>query len=367
MRLFWYLVPNDGPYPWRPEGQRTVDYAYLKQLATTIDYLGYEGALVAGGGGGHDLWILSSFLAAHTSRMKFIVAQHPGRTSPMVMAQQAATFDQFSEGRLIVNIVNGDDRSGLAHGVFLPHDERYEMADEYWSLWSRLVAGEEVSAQGRHFRLKNARVTVRSRQQPRPELFFGGSSPVAMEMAARQVDTYLTYGEAPPDAGAKIAQVRRLAEAAGRRLSFGIRLHVIVRETKEKAWQAAQEAYDQIDGKTVEAIRRITVGGGSTSQERMNALHARPLTGDVRELEFYPDLWSGIGLTRAGNAVAVVGDPQTVAERLREYREHGIETFILSGYPLIEEAYRFHDLVMPLLREGPRSAAWDDRRVLAIR
>jgi alkanesulfonate monooxygenase len=351
MRLFWYLIPQDGPYPWRADGQRKIDYSYLRQLSTTIDHLGYEGALVAGGGGGHELWTLSAFMAANTTRMKFVVAQHPGRTSPMFMAQQAATFDELSGGRLIINIVNGDDNSGHPHGIFHAHDERYAMAEEYWSLWTRLVAGEEVSFEGKYFRLKNARVTVRPHQQPRPELFFGGSSTAAMEMAARHIDTYLTYGEAPPYAGEKIAKVRALAKQAGRRVDFGIRLHLIVRETREEAWRAAQKAFDHIDQKTIESVRRVTSGAGSVGQERMNALTRGPLSENVRDLEFYPDLWSGIGLTRTGNAVAVVGDPETVAERLREYHSYGINTFILSGYPLIEEAYRFHDLVVPLLQE----------------
>jgi alkanesulfonate monooxygenase len=142
-----------------------------------------------------------------------------------------------------------------------------------------------------------------------------------------------------------------LAKQAGRRVDFGIRLHLIVRETREEAWRAAQKAFDHIDQKTIESVRRVTSGAGSVGQERMNALTRGPLSENVRDLEFYPDLWSGIGLTRTGNAVAVVGDPETVAERLREYHSYGINTFILSGYPLIEEAYRFHDLVVPLLQE----------------
>lgn len=349
MRLFWYLIPVDGVFPWRVESQRKINYSYMRQLAGAIDHLGFEGALVAGGGGGHDLWTMSSFLAAHTRRMKFIIAQHPGRTSPMLMAQQAASFDDLSEGRLIINIVNGDDVTGEPHGVFLKHDDRYAMAEEYWSIWTRLIQGEAVTHEGKYFKLKNAKLTLPSYQKPRPELHFGGSSPIAMQMAARQVDTYLSYGESPPQAAEKVVQVRKYAQEVGRTLDFGLRIHVIVRETKEKAWAAAQEAYDQIDLKTINATRSITVGGGSIGQERMNALNSQPLTGDARELEFYPDLWSGIGLTRAGNGVAVVGDPKTVVERLREYQHYGINTFILSGYPLIEEAYRFHDLVMPLL------------------
>ena len=355
MKLYWYLIPSDGPFPWRPEGRRTVDYGYLRQLAGAIDQVGFEGALVAGGGAGHDLWTLSSFLAAHTQKMKFIIAQHPGQTSPLVMAQKAATFDQLSNGRLIINVVNGGETVGPQHGVFLGHDERYEMADEYWGLWSRIIQGENVTHEGKYFRVRGAQLQLRSRQPGRPELHFGGSSPAAVRVAAKLVDTYLTYGEPPPEAALKIAEVGRAASALGRKLEYGVRLHVIVRETRKEAWEAAQWLYERIDRETVEATRRMTRAAGATSQDRMNALNAGPLPKDARGLEIYPDLWSGIGLTRAGNAVAIVGDPETVARRIRDYESHGFGTFILSGYPLIEEAYRFADLVMPLLREKTAS------------
>jgi len=350
MKLHWYIIPSDGPFPWRPEGRRTVDLEYLRLLAGTVDHLGYDGALMATGGNGHDLWTLSSFLAAHTRRMKFIIAQHPGHTSPFFMAQQAATFDRLSSGRLIINIVNGSNSVGSGHGVFLGHDERYKMAEEYWRLWTRLVRGENLTVAGKYFTLRNARLDVRSRQQPYPELYFGGSSPAALKMAAGLADTYLTYGEPPPVAGEKISRVRELAALQGRTLHYGVRLHVIVRETREEAWEAAQWLYDRVDPAVVEELRRNTRESGSLSQERMGSLWDGSLPRDARAWEIYPDLWSGIGLTRVGNAVAIVGDPETVAARLRDYEAWGFDTFILSGYPLLEEAFRFAELVMPLLR-----------------
>ncbi len=354
MKIHWYLIPSDGPFPWR----RVVDAGYLRQLAGAIDQLGYEGALVAGGGAGHDLWTFSSFLAAHTQRMKFIIAQHPGQTSPLLMAQKAATFDQLSNGRLIINVVNGGETVGPPHGIFLEHDERYEMADEYWGLWSRLIQGENVTHEGKHFKLRGAELTLRPVQPGRPELHFGGSSPAALQVAAKHVDSYLTYGEPPPEAALKLVEVSRLAAAHGRKLEFGVRLHVIVRETRKEAWEAAQWLYERIDRETIDATRRMTQASRSLSQERMNELTRGPLPKDARALEIYPDLWSGIGLTRAGNAVAIVGDPETVAARLREYESFGFGTFILSGYPLIEEAYRFADLVLPLLQKrAPQPSA----------
>ncbi len=218
MKLYWYLIPSDGPFPWRPEGRRVVDHGYFRQLAGAIDQLGFDGALVAGGGAGHDLWTFSSFLAAHTQRMKFIIAQHPGQTSPLFMAQKAVTFDQLSDGRLIINVVNGGDTVGPPHGVFLPHDERYEMADEYWGLWSRLVQGERVTHEGKYFKLRGAELALRPRQPGRPELHFGGSSPAALRVAAKHVDTYLTYGEPPPEAKRKLSEDETLKAARDREL-----------------------------------------------------------------------------------------------------------------------------------------------------
>ena len=174
--------------------------------------------------------------------------------------------------------------------------------------------------------------------------------------AAKHVDTYLTYGEPPPEAGQRIREVAALAAAHGRKLEFGVRLHVILRETKREAWEAAQRLYERMDPDTIEATRRINGASGAVSQGRQSALNAGPLPKDARGLEIYPDLWSGIGLTRVGNGVAIVGDPETVAARIRDYAAHGFGTFILSGYPLIEEAYRFADLVLPLLRQFTASA-----------
>ena len=357
MELFWYIIPADGPYPWKPQGKRVTDPRYLRLLASTIDQSGLDGALIAGGPGGHDLWTFSSFLAAATENMKFIIAQHPGTLSPLLLAQQTATFDHFSKGRLIINVVNGDESMPAKYGVFLPHDERYALADEYWGIWKRLITGETVDHDGKYIKLKGARLSLEPYQKPRPELYFGGSSPAAMAVAAKHVDTYLTWGEPPPQAGEKIAQVRKLAAAQGRTLKYGVRIYVIVRETKEEAWAATQWLYDKIDKETVEATRRVTAHSGSEGQRRMDELVGNKLPKDARDLEVYPDIWAGIGLVRVGPGTAIVGDPETVVARLRDYEAQGFEVFILSGFPLLEEAQRFSDLVMPLLRKSRNNLA----------
>lgn len=357
INLHWYIIPSDGAFPWRPEGRRVVDCAYLRHLARAVELAGLDGALLATGAGSHDAWTLGSFLAASTERMKFIVAQHPGVTSPLMLAQQTATFDRFSQGRLILNVINGDEKQPPKHGVFVPHDERYALSDEYWSVWKRIMAGETVDFTGTYISVRGAKLQVEPYQKPWPELHFGGSSDAAMAVAAKHVDTYLTWGEPPPQAAEKVATVRALAKAQGRTMRFGLRIYVIVRETKAEAWAATQWLFDRIDRKAVEATRAQTRDQGSVGQARMDALVGDVVPDDVKALEVYPDIWAGIGLVRGGPGTAIVGDPETVVARIREYQAIGFDTFILSGYPLLEEAQRFGELVLPLLRKQESQAA----------
>jgi alkanesulfonate monooxygenase len=222
-------------------------------------------------------------------------------------------------------------------------------------VWRAVLAGETCSYQGKHLKVEEARVYYPATQQPYPPLYLGGSSPAAMEIAAEHIDVYLTWGEPPAQVAEKIAQMRSLAEAKGRTIRFGIRLHVIVRETSEEAWRAADELIRYIDKDTVARAQSGLAKFDSEGQKRMASL----VHGAVNSLEISPNLWAGIGLVRSGAGTALVGDPQTVAERMLEYADLGIESFILSGYPHLEEAYRVAELLFPLLplQHGSREAA----------
>jgi alkanesulfonate monooxygenase len=178
-----------------------------------------------------------------------------------------------------------------------------------------------------------------------PPLYFGGSSPEAIDVAVNQIDKYLTWGEPPAMVAEKIAAVRERAKATGRRVTFGIRLHVIVRETSEEAWAAADKLISHVDEATIAAAQKIFARMDSAGQQRMSALHQ----GRRDQLEVSPNLWAGVGLVRGGAGTALVGSPEQVAARMREYQALGIDSFILSGYPHLEESYRFAELVMPLL------------------
>jgi alkanesulfonate monooxygenase len=176
-------------------------------------------------------------------------------------------------------------------------------------------------------------------------LWFGGSSPIAQVIAAKHVNVYLTWGEPPQQVAEKIASVKRLAEAQGRTLSFGIRLHVIVRETESQAWDAANDLIRYVDDEAIQKSQQAYSRMDSVGQNRMKELH----NGSREALEISPNLWAGIGLVRGGAGTALVGDPDTVARRMQEYVDLGIDTFIFSGYPHLEEAYRVAELLFPRL------------------
>ncbi|MDB6078232.1 MAG: alkanesulfonate monooxygenase [Akkermansiaceae bacterium] len=347
MKLLWFIPTHgDGRYLASAQGARPTTLPYLKQIAQAVDELGYYGALLPTGRSCDDAWVVASALMAVTNRMKFLVAIRPGLTSPTLSARMAASFDRLSSGRLLINVVTGGDPVELqGDGLFQDHDTRYAVTDEFLDIWRRVVAEEEVDFEGEHLRVKGARVLFPGVQKPYPPLYFGGSSRAGHEVAAKHVDVYLSWGEPPDQVAEKIQQMRKLAAAQGRTLRFGIRMHVIVRETEEEAWQAANQLIRHVTDDAIAAALKVFERFDSAGQARMTRLHQ----GSRDQLEISPNLWAGVGLVRGGAGTALVGSPENVAKRMLEYRELGIEDFILSGYPHLEEAYRFAELVFPLL------------------
>lgn len=345
MQVFWFLpIHGDGHYLGTQHGARAVDHHYLKQIAQAADELGYGGVLIPTGRSCEDSWIVAASLIPVTRRLKFLVALRPSTISPTVSARQAATLDRLSEGRLLVNVVAGGDASDLeADGTFLSHDERYEHAREFIDIWTRLMAGEEVTHEGKHLKVKGARLLFPPVQKPHPPLYFGGSSDAAHDLAAEKVEEYLTWGEPPAEVEKKFEDVRKRAAKLGRKVKFGVRLHVIARETNDQAWAAADELIKYLDDETIAKAQSAFSNMDSEGQRRMRALHG----GSRASLEISPNLWAGVGLARGGAGTALVGDGETIARRLKEYEALGAETFVLSGYPHLEEAYRFAEQVFP--------------------
>ncbi len=351
--MFWFIpTQGDGAYFGADRQQRAPDFRYFKEIATAVDRLGYGGVLLPTGQNCEDSWIVASGLATVTDKLKYLVALRPGVTSPAFAARQTAALDRLSEGRLLLNVVVGGDPVELAgDGLFIPHDQRYDQAAEFIAIWRRMLAGETVTFEGQHYHVEGAKLDFPLVQEPRPPLYFGGSSPAGQDLAVEEVDMYLTWGEPPAGVAEKIAGVREKAAARGRPMRFGLRIHIIVRETEDEAWAAANRLIADVSDSAIEAAQKRYAAMDSVGQRRMAELHG----GRRDRLVVGPNLWAGVGLVRKGAGTALVGDPAAVAARLREYQALGIDTFICSGYPHLEEAYRVAELVFPELGiEPPR-------------
>jgi alkanesulfonate monooxygenase len=352
--IFWFIPTHgDSRYLGTSQGARAVDADYLRQVAIAADTQGYDGVLLPTGRSCEDAWVVASSLIPVTKKLKFLVAVRPGLSTPGLAVRMAATFDRLSEGRLLINVVTGGDQQELeADGLFADHAQRYEISEEFLRVWRGALSGEGGDAgfnfEGKHITVKGARTLYPPVQKPYPALYFGGSSEAAHELAAEQVDVYLTWGEPPAAVAEKIADVRARAARHGRKIRFGIRLHVIVRETNEEAWRAADKLIAHLSDEVIAKAQAALGKMDSEGQRRMAALHG----GRRDRLEVSPNLWAGVGLVRGGAGTALVGDPATVTARIREYEALGIETFIFSGYPHLEESYRFAELVFPLLGKG---------------
>ncbi|MFH8376230.1 LLM class flavin-dependent oxidoreductase [Streptomyces cyaneofuscatus] len=328
-------------------GDRPPTVRYLAQIARAAEDVGFTGVLTPTGAWCEDAWLTTAMVSQHTERLKFLVAFRPGFISPTLAAQMASTYQRQTGGRLLLNVVTGgESHEQRAYGDFLDKDARYARTGEFLEIVRQLWDGKTVDLDGEHLHVEQARLT--QLPDPVPEVYFGGSSPAAGHVAARHADVYLTWGEPPAQVAEKIAWIRSLAAEQGRTVRFGIRLHVITRDTSEAAWAEADRLLAGFDPATVRSVQEGLRRSESEGQRRMLELHGGGRDG----LEIHPNLWAGIGLVRGGAGTALVGSHAEVADRIREYHALGIDEFVLSGYPHLEEAYWFGEGVLPRLADA---------------
>lgn len=338
------LVEPEMPIPGVAGGQRPATLSYLTQITAAAEDLGFAGALTPAGPWCDDAWVTTVALAQRTRRLKFLVAFRPGVTSPTLAAQMAASYQFHTGGRLLLNVVTGGDSAEQhSYGDWLDKDDRYVRCGEFLDVVRRLWGGGVVHYQGTHIHVEGG--ALGRRPDPVPPIYFAGSSSAALDIAARHADVYLTWGEPPGQVAEKLDRVRALAAAAGRTLRFGIRLHVVSRDRADQAWAAADQLLDGISDDAIAAVHARMQTTESEGQKRMLALHG----GSRDDLEVSPNLWAGVGLARGGAGTALVGSHAEVADRIEEYRAIGIDEFILSGYPHLEELYWFGEGVLPIL------------------
>jgi len=324
--------------------ERAPDIGYIGQIARSAEQLGFAGALTPTSSWCEDAWVMTAGLSQVTERFKFLVAFRPGLLSPTLAAHMAATYQRISGGRLLLNVVTGgDDAEQRRYGDHLDKQARYRRAAEFLQVVRELWSGNPVDFTGEFIDVRGAQIIPAPQW---PTIYLGGSSEAAVDVAASWADVYLTWGEPPGAVAEKLDAVRERAKAAGRELRFGIRLHVIARDSAAEAWAQAQRLLDGLSPAAIERAQAIQNESQSEGQRRMTALHG----GRTDALEISPNLWAGVGLVRGGAGTALVGSYEEVADRIAEYHLLGIDEFILSGYPHLEEAYQVGEGVMPVLR-----------------
>jgi alkanesulfonate monooxygenase len=334
-------------------GVRAPDIDYLIQIAKAAEQLGFEAVLTPTGTWCEDAWLTTVALAQHTERLKFLVAFRPGVISPTLAAHMAATYQRITRGRLLLNVVTGGDSvEQKRFGDHLDHDKRYARTAEFLEVVRGAWGGKPYDFEGEHYRIEGGLTALPP--DPLPEVFFGGSSAAAGPVAAQHADVYLTWGEPPAQVKQKVDWIRGLAAERGRTVRFGIRLHTISRDSSKEAWATADRLLDDLSPEAIAAAQEALGKSESVGQQRMLALHGGAREGLSRQgLEVSPNLWAGVGLVRGGAGTALVGSHAEVADRIEEYHALGIEHFVLSGYPHLEEAYWFGEGVRPeLVRRG---------------
>lgn len=357
LKFHWFLPTNGGDGRHvvggghgveAGESGRPASVPYLGQIARSAEQLGFEAALTPTGAWCEDAWVTTAMVNSLSERLKFLVAFRPGLTSPFLAAQMAGSFQNLSGGRLLLNVVTGgESHEQRMFGDFLDKDGRYARCGEFLEIVRRLWAGETVTFQGEHLSVEDA--VLAQIPDPLPEIYFGGSSPAAIDVAAQHADVYLTWGEPPAAVEEKVERVRKAAADAGRELRFGIRLHTIARDTSAAAWAEADRLLEHISDEDVQRVQDGLKRSESEGQRRMLDLNQ----GSKDGLEIHPNLWAGVGLVRGGAGTAMVGSHTEIADLVEQYAAVGIEEFVLSGYPHLEESYWFGEGVLPeLARRG---------------
>ncbi|WP_158167166.1 LLM class flavin-dependent oxidoreductase [Mycolicibacterium smegmatis] len=319
----------------------------LTDLGRTAEDFGFEAVLTPTGSHCEDSWLATAALAQHTKRLKYLVAFRPGVLSPTLAAQQVSTYQRFTGNRLALNVVTGgDDDEMRRYGDHLDKAARYRRAGEFLSVVRGIWSNPEFTYHGEFYDIEHARAAYPLTHVP--TIYFGGSSPEAIEVAAEHADVYLTWGEKPEQVAEKVERVQAVAARHGRTLRFGVRLHTVARPTHEEAWQKAEQLIAGLSAEQVRAAHERYLASGSEGQRRMAALTTGELL-DARSLEVHPGLWAGPSLLRDGAGTAATGSYEEVASVFKEYAQLGISEFILSGYPQAEEIRHVGAGVLPAL------------------
>jgi alkanesulfonate monooxygenase len=353
LEFLWY-IPNTVEAGHRGDDERGgwADLDLAASLAGLVERHGWSGALLGSGWDRPDAFTVATALAARTTTFRPLVAIRPGYWQPAHFAAAAATLDRFSGGRLLVNIVSGQDNPAAYGDAEGDQATRYARTAEFMHLVRRLWTEERVTFHGEHYSVTDSSLALRPAPDAQPRLYFGGASPAAEPVAAAEADVQLCWGEPLDGIAERISRLRTLGASVGRRhapLEFGLRTTTVVRETSAEAWREAEARVAAMASRSGAGFG----GAGATAagwhkavgQQRLAALAGR---GDVLDSCLYtaPGKFGGL----AAGATWLVGSYDEVAAALRKYAGLGVTHFILSDTPYRREVARIGDHLLPRLR-----------------
>ena len=344
----WFLPTSGDTSAYGvPEAAIPSSPDYMRRVVESAEQAGFEYLLIPVDKACWEAYITGAFMVAQTRAIKPLIAARPGYINPVLLAKMISTFDQFSGGRICVNLIAGQVEDEIkSEGIRYSKEDRYSLMDEEVSILKALwMAEQPIDFEGKYHRLEGASITPRPVQKPHPRFYLGGGSDEAWELSARHSDVHLFWGDTPDRIAENIVEIRARAANHGRaeEIGFGMRLQIICRESEAEALEAADRLIRDMPEAKREVLKRET--SNSMANRRVQELAAE------RGLWIEPHLWSGLTRFRRGAGIAVVGDPEQCAGTLQRFIDVGCHSFCLSGYLHHEEAERFGRLVRPLLVE----------------
>jgi alkanesulfonate monooxygenase len=335
---------------------------YLSQVARAAEISGFHGALIPIFRFTDEPWMVAAALARETRRLRLLIALQPHFIQPAYAAQMAASLQRISRGRVEWNVISGGDPvAQRGYGDFNDHDERYARTSEFLDVVRGVTAGAPFDYEGRHYRVQGGGLLEPLVRQDVPRIWLAGASDASMRVASRHADVHLTWGEPLAKQREVIDAAKRAFEANGveREIRFGMRIDILARETEEQAWADLRRMHDTVD----DATRAYSFAGraarsGGTS-ESVGAQRQRNLAGGSTafdDLVAGRNVWAGMSAIRGGPGCVLVGSHEQVAERLAEYVDSGVSSFILASNGHLEEAYRVGEEVLPLVAQAAHRA-----------
>ncbi len=343
----WFSALCDDDYEFlgQPDPLLQSSWEHCRNIVLTAEKGGFDNILLPSGYQlGLDTTVFAAAIAPFLDRMRLLMAVRIGEDWPPQLARRIATLDRILGGRLTVNIISSD-----LPGQTLDSEPRYARTVEVMKILKTMLSGEHLSHHGEFYDLELDPPRITTVSGRCPPLYFGGLSPAARDAAAEAADVYLMWPDTMDKVRDVVGDLTARAAAKGRKLKFGYRAHVIVRETEAEARAYAARLLSNLDAGVGDAIRQKSLDTATAGVARQSELRAS--AGDDGFVE--DNLWTGIGRARSGCGAAIVGDPDQVLAKLRAYQAEGIDAFILSGYPHAAECDLFARHVLPQLEHGP--------------